>query len=410
MSPNQEYLELNYVAQTATGLGNNNKIIMENLGNGDFRVIDGQVGVKIGRHKPKTYTMPMVEWEDFYTGKITRGYLVTKTCKTEKKIVKKGGQFKKLADEFVQAIIDRLLDFASQVVEEGFTVKVDDISDEMIAYGKEVLDDLSVNYKTMSVAIFNSKLMSLYKAIPRRIARLSSLLATRESEFPEIINREQELYDTMVSQVRLSSIQSEEHTVLDAYGLDWRKATDEEFEVIKKKMGNEGVNLVNAWRIVNKATEKRFNEFCEKENLTEENGGVNHCFHGSRSENFWSIITNGLTINPVGVVITGKAFGNGTYFAIDACKSMGYTNRSGSTWAHGTSATGFMGIYKVATGKEYVPQNCDTSLNWKKLQQISPGAHCTWYHTGGSIGFRMDEIIVYQDQQDTIEYLLEVKR
>ena len=30
MSPNQEYLELNYVAQTATGLGNNNKIIMAN--------------------------------------------------------------------------------------------------------------------------------------------------------------------------------------------------------------------------------------------------------------------------------------------------------------------------------------------------------------------------------------------
>ena len=399
-APNQDYLELNYVAQTATGLGNNNKIIMENLGNGDFRVIDGQVGVKIGRHKPKTYVLPMIEWEDFYTGKITRGYLVTKTAKAEKKIIKKGGKFKELADEFVQNIINRLLEFASQAVEESFTVKVDDISDEMIAYGKDILEDLSINYKSMSVALFNAKLMSLYKAIPRRIAR--------QCEFPEIINREQELYDTMVSQVRLASVQSEERTVLDAYGLEWRKATDEEFSSIKKKMGKEGSRLINAWRVVNHATEERFNDFCEKEGLTEENGGINHCFHGSRSENFWSIITNGLTINPVGVVITGKAFGNGPYFAIDACNSMGYPDRAGSCWAHGSSSTGFMGMYKVATGKWWEPTGCDGSLIWKKLQQVAPGSHCTWYHAGGAIGFRMDEIIVYQDQQDTIEYLLEV--
>ena len=187
-----------------------------------------------------------------------------------------------------------------------------------------------------------------------------------------------------------------------------KSVTEKEKAHLKEKMGADADKYLNAWRITNKKTEARFDAFCKQENLSEKNG-IDHLFHGSRTENWWSIVTNGLTINPTGVVITGKAYGQGTYFAPVAVKSLGYTSKAGSKWAKGTQETGFLAVYKVATGKRYDgSQGCDSSLNWKNLQKICPGAHCTWAEARYS-GFMMDEVIVYQDCQDTIEYLIEFK-
>lgn len=128
-------------------------------------------------------------------------------------------------------------------------------------------------------------------------------------------------------------------------------------------------------------------------------------FHGSRSEYFWSIITNGLTINPSGVITNGKMFGLGTYFANKARKSMGYTSTHGSYWAHGDESVGYLGIFQVATGKTYDVEHSESDLTWNILQQRAPGAHCTFAHAGRSLC--NDEIIIYQDCQSTIEYLVE---
>ena len=101
-------------------------------------------------------------------------------------------------------------------------------------------------------------------------------------------------------------------------------------------------------------------------------------------------------------------FGNGSYFAPLAQKSLGYTSRRGSYWASGNMDTGFLGVYKVATGKKYEVSCTDSSLNWKVLQAKCPDAHCTWAKAG--VQLRNDEVIVYQDCQSTIEYLIEMKR
>lgn len=410
-APNRTYLEMNFVGETATGKGNNSQIIMENLNNGMFRVTDGRVGIRIGRYKPKMFTYPMTEWNRFYTSKIQRGYLLTKTNKMEKKEVTKsamsvnGANYKPLEDNAVNDIITRLIGFANQVIETNFTVKVDDISDEMIAYGRKILDELAIGFKTMSVAEFNNKLKTLYAAIPRRIDKLSNSLAKRKLDFNDIIANEQDLYDIMIGQIRNNQGgSSAEKTILDAMGLKWRNVTKEEEDAIRTKLGCEANRYMRAWRISNERTENNFNAFCESENL-EDGKGIEHLFHGSRNENFWSIITNGLTINPTGVVITGKMFGNGTYFAPDACKSMGYTSRSGSRWANGTSNSGFLAIYKVATGNPASPQ-CAKSYDYKTLKE--DGYHSVWCKRGGQIGLRMDEVIVYQDNQSTIEYLVEI--
>lgn len=410
MATNQEYLEMTCVKETATGRGNNQKIEMENLHNGYFRVTESRIGITIGRHRPRSYTLPVTQWEEFFQGKLSRGYLVTKHQKMEKKVIQylntvDGHQYKKIPDPDVDRIVTKILEYADASVSQNYSVDVENISDEMIRYGREILDEMSERYQTMSVAEFNIKLRTLYAAIPRRIDNLSKSLAKSPNEIRDIVAQEQELYDIMVNRVRSGQEFSADRTILESFGLEWRRVTPEEEDRIKKKLGISASKYKEAWSIRNRKTADRFQAFCEMEALGEGNG-ICHLFHGSRNENFWSILTNGLTINPQNVVISGKMFGNGTYFAVDADKSLGYTSYRNSRWAHGSSDVGYLAICRVATGKQYNLDSSQSDLTWKKLQQRCPGAHCVWAHAGVSL-YR-DEIIVYQDCQSTIEYLVEM--
>lgn len=413
-APNKDYLEMNFVGETATGRGNNQQFIMENLGDGTFRATEARVGISIGRHRPRSYVLPIEEWETVFHRKAARGYLVTKTCKMEKKILQGGGpsvngtHYKPIEDASVEQIVTRLLEATSAFLDSSYRIKIDDISDEMIAYGKSILNQLAEGFEKMSVAEFNNKLKTLYAAIPRRIDNLSKRLAKRKLEFNDMVAEEQELFDIMVSRVRSGqelNAFTETPTVLEAFHLGWRDVTEEEEKMIKKKLGNSSPKFIKAWKVTNNSTESRFNAYCNKEGLTDDSG-ISHLFHGSRTENFWSIVTKGLTINPSNVVISGKMFGNGTYFAPLAKKSLRYTSRNGATYTNGSEDSGFLAIYKVATGKHYDVTASDSSLTWKNLQAKCPGAHCTWAHAGAHL--INDEVIVYQDCQSTIEYLIEM--
>ncbi len=404
-----KYAILNFCKETATGRGGNTQIVMEETGDGLFSITEGQIGIKYGRQRPKKYTRPIGEWEEFMTMKLNAGYLLYSDKKLEKKeVTTTSGEYKPLEDPMVKEIVEKLLFYAQKCMEENFTICVTDVPDEMLERGKKILDELALGYQDMSLAVFNNKLKTLFMSLPRRIPDINKKLAKRPADFNDILAAEQELYELMLSQVRQGKMDvSSSKTILEAFGIEIEPVTKEEEGMIKKMMNSVAPRYHKAWRIKNLATEARIDRYCEKENLTD-GKGIDHLFHGSRSENFWSIITNGLTINPTGVVITGKAFGNGTYFAPDACKSIGYTSCYGSKWANGTESYAYMGIYKVATGKRYNgSQGCNSSLNWDRLQQICPGAHCTWAERRYS-GFMMDEVIVYRDEQSTIEYLVEV--
>ena len=69
---NHENLELNYVAETATGKGNNQQIIMQvNANNKNvFDVTEGRIGIRIGRNRPRTYSLPMTNRDSFYLSKV----------------------------------------------------------------------------------------------------------------------------------------------------------------------------------------------------------------------------------------------------------------------------------------------------------------------------------------------------
>ena len=417
--PNTEYLELNFVGETATGRGNNQQYVMENLHDGTFRGTESRVGITIGRHRPRSFINPMEKWDEIFQSKVSRGYMVTKTKKMEQKVIEKntssinGNEYAPIANSSVNEVVTLLLECTTAVLNQNYRIKIDDISDEMIAFGQSILKELSSGYSKMSVAEFNNKLKTLYAAIPRRIDNLSKILAKRKLDFNDIIADEQELFDVMVNRVRnahdLGNC-SVRPTVLEAFHLDWRDVTEEEQDKVLSMLKGNASQYVKAWRIRNRRTEERFDRFCQQEQLSEGHG-IDHLFHGSRTENFWSIVTNGLLINSdCGVQRTGSMFGNGTYFAPLAQKSLGYTD--GGYWAGGNTDVRFLAIYRVATGKHHdIHQGCDTSHTKNVFQKKYPGAHCVWAHgrgTGGTTLFN-DEVVVYDEAQSTIEYLIMMK-
>lgn len=339
--PNTEYLELNFVGETATGRGNNQQYVMENLHDGTFRGTESRVGITIGRHRPRSFINPMEKWDEIFQSKVSRGYMVTKTKKMEQKVIEKntssinGNEYAPIANASVNEVVTLLLECTTAVLSQNYRIKIDDISDEMIAFGQSILKELSSGYSRMSVAEFNNKLKTLYAAIPRRIDNLSKVLAKRKLDFNDIIADEQELFDVMVNRVRnahdLDNC-SVRPTVLEAFHLDCR------------------------------------------------------------------------------VQRIGSMFGNGTYFAPLAQKSLGYTD--GGYWAGGNTDVRFLAIYRVATGKHYdIYHGSDSSLTKAVLQKKCPGAHCVWAHGRGTGGTTLlnDEVVVYDEAQSTIEYLIMMK-
>ena len=166
------------------------------------------------------------------------------------------------------------------------------------------------------------------------------------------------------------------------------------------------INSIKIWKVKNLKTQKRFDDFVKENNITE----TKLLFHGSRNENWWSIINSGLVLKPTNAVITGKMFGYGIYYAPKARKSLGYTSLSGSYWVRGDSNFGFMALMDVAYGKPYDVYSFDSkyySFDYGKLQSVCPGANCLHAHAGDML--RNDEIIIYKEEQCTIKYLIELR-
>ncbi len=413
-APNREYLHMNFVWPTATKMGLNQTVIMEADPKGEtFDIKEGRMKIRIGKDAIKTRRrdIPMEEWDEMYERFISKKYIVYSEKPLEVRKVQgkealnvEGQTFARIEDPDANSLVTNLLAAAQHAFEEAFdTKKVEEVPEKMVQVSKLILGALADKASNMSVAEFNTLLNTLYAVLPRRQDRIRN--AAREADFAEIIEHEQDLFDMVTSQIENNRLEKESKgkSILDAYGLEVRGVTEEEEEYIKKKLAGDARRYIRAWKVTNKKTEAAFQKYVDTE-LKGIAKPVRRLFHGSRSENFWSIITTGLNIRPTGVVITGKMFGNGTYFAPDACKSIGYTSSWGSRWANGSANTGYLGIYKVAVGNPAEPSSV-RNYSYESLKK--DGKHSVWCKRGGQIGLRMDEVVVYQNCQSTIEYLVE---
>lgn len=361
----------------------------------------------------QTRTYSKREWDKKYNEKIRKGYidqtdLIQDLISTEKPTQ---SEYKEIDNAKIEAIVERLQAMAKKAISENYTVSSNKVTQAMIDEAQNIITGL---LNITDVKIFNDELLKLFATIPRKMSSVSSYIARDNGEFNKIISREQDLLDIMKGQVVQKQVVEEnketkpinDSTILEHLGLEFEECSKEDIATIKVALGSCSDKFHKAWKVKNLRTQKRFDDFVKENNIKD----VRLLFHGSRNENWWSIINSGLRLRPTNAVITGKMFGYGIYYAPKARKSLGYTSLSGSYWAKGSSSSGFMALMDVAYGKPYDVYSFDSkyyNFNYEALQKNCPGANCLHAHEGNML--RNDEIIVYKEEQCTIKYLVELK-
>ena len=392
-----------------TASANNNKYYKQ-IPHGDSWTAEyGRVG-----SNPQRREYSMSQWESKYNEKIRKGYvdqsdLVEDLIQVEKP---KKSEYKEIENKVIAEIVERLQSMARKAISDNYTISSNKVTQAMIDEAQDILTSL-INID--DVESFNETLLKLFTTIPRKMGNVQSYLSKSKDDFSDIIQKEQDLLDVMKGQVVQKQIidesvnensEQKENTILEQLGLVFEECNKKDIAIIKDALGSCSDKFYKAWRVKNIKTQRRYDDFVKENNIK----NTKLLFHGSRNENWWSIINSGLVLKPTNAVITGKMFGYGIYYAPKARKSLGYTSLSGSYWARGNSSSGFMALMDVAYGKPYDVYSFDSKyydFNYEKLQQVCKGANCLHAHEGSML--RNDEIIIYKEEQCTIRYLIELR-
>ena len=392
-----------------TAYANNNKYYKQ-IPHGDSWTAEyGRIGSSAQRRE-----YPMSQWESKYREKIRKGYVdqselvedLIQVAKPDK------SEYREIENKAIAEIVERLQSMARDAIQKNYIVSSNKVTKAMVAEAQTVLNSL---LHVSDVAEFNEILLKLFTVIPRRMSHVGKYIARSKDDFRTIIQREQDLLDVMkgqvmqketIEQTKSSDASVNDYTILEHLGLVFEECSDDDITTIKKALGSCASRFYHAWRVTNLETQKRFDKFVKENHIPD----TKLLFHGSRNENWWSIINSGLVLRPTNAVITGKMFGYGIYYAPKARKSFGYTSLDGY-WTGQHSRCGFMALMDVAYGKPYDVYDFDSkyyNFNYENLQKACKEANCLHAHAGHGM-LRNDEIIVYKEDQCTIKYLIELR-
>ena len=411
-----------------TSSNNNNKfyrILPDQDGQG-FAVEYGRIGAPSFR----TDHYPIDMYWRKYDEKLKKGY-VDQTNLVKAAVAATSGEdgFKAIADKSVNELVQALRRYANDTIKQNYTISQSAVTQEMLDKAKELIDKLNSIADSLGKGYssyqFNDTLIRLFKTIPRKMNKVNDYLLHGDDAgaAAKIIDREQKLYDVLLANFQTqqaanakdankddgSASNGPTQTILEKFGLECELVVDQsKIDEIKRHLGQVAPKFKRAFVVVNKKTQDKYASFM----ASNPNCKTKLFFHGSKNENFWSILKNGLLLNPK-ASITGKLLGNGVYFAHKAVKSLNYTSLQGSYWSHGTSKTGYLAVFAVACDptKAYnVTTASEMStcygMTWDKLQKIMPGATHVYAHKGSYL--REDEFCIYREDQCTIRYLIEL--
>lgn len=414
---------------------NHNKyyIINEN-DDGSIDVTYGRVG---GSEQHHHYRYGEKSFYSLRESKLLKGYKDV-TQYHQIKVTTTQESYKPIEDAELDKIINDIRNASVQFMKKYYTISEKDVTQGMLseAYtvlgrlkndmkrvketGAKKIKDQGISYRYTND--FNTELEYLFTVVPRKMNKVENHLASSIDDFEEIVERESELLDSLEKIVNAQNVKTDkttkqdiksDQTILEANDIEIRPVTFEEEDYILKKLSektsqgrsNED-NYIKAYRVTNKNTEKSFQKYC-KEYKFRTHKGTHFYFHGTKYENLWSIFKTGLTVNPKAVT-TGKAFGNGIYFAEQSEKSLGYTNLAGkSKWGiSGNKNTSYLLMYEVATGKSEIASCCH---HYTKKELDSKKCQSVYAPDRGHGGvFYNSEIMIYADDQCTIRYIIEI--
>lgn len=291
----------------------------------------------------------------------------------------------------------KLLAFATHTVRNA-KVSVP-LNSKIIDSSKALLKKL---YMCKDMEAFNDTILSLMAILQRPVEMgdglgVKRMLATSESDFARIIQREEDLILSMEGMIGKGSGTSGDFS---DYGIKVYMATDKQKQQVMRKLSDElKPKVKNIYRVIPASQKKKFNQYLEDKGIST----VKMLWHGSRNENWLSIIKSSLQLNP-NAIITGKMFGDGIYFAPSSMKSWNYTSMRGSYWAKGNSDTAFMGLYAVAYGTPYDVNSYSSSMDYKDTT-LKSRCDCLFAHKGTML--RNDEIVFYDEAAILLNYIVE---
>lgn len=344
-----------------------------------IKITFGEIG-----KKQFVKTRPAEDWEKIINEKKQSGYTEIFT-KESNEVAEKGNVITRVDD-----VIQLLKTISKHIVDEGYKLSPQYLSDENIARAKGSLLKLS---QLTDLYSFNQQLFELFSIIPRKMSRPILYTARSERDFASILQRESDLLDNL------------ECYSIDEDAVKLTECTNEETQKILSLFDNAISKKVNGiYSVHNVEQQDNYQKYIR------DNGIKNHrlLFHGSRNENWWSIINSGLKTNPVNVVISGKMFGNGIYFADSSDKSAGYTSLCSARHTNGNSNRAFLGIYDVALGNSMQIHKWDyTYTNFDEAQVRAKGFDSVHAHKG--VDLVHDEMIVYNNYACCLKYLVELR-
>ena len=369
-----------------------------------------QFRVEYGRVDSTKTTLyyPIEKWDSQIQSKLKKGYKDISNLKSVLvEEVNKEKPRKPIPVQSIRDVIAKLESIARDTISRNYTITGAAVTQDMIDEAQSIIDNLAT---ISNVHLFNQELMRLFSSIPRKMKCVNDYIAKTTNDFAKIITREQSLLDVMRGQVYVPSSQPKaidneipNQTILDDMGIEMRECTADEIAEIKKAMNESVSHFSRAWKVVNKETQKRFDKFVATNHINDKK----LLFHGSRSENWYSILKTGLKIRPANAISTGSMFGQGIYFAPKCQKSIGYTSLGGSYWANGRDSKAYMALLEVAYGKPYNVYSFDSKYYSMSYNRLPSGCNCLHAHAGSML--YNDEIVVYREEQTTIKYLIEIK-
>ena len=394
---------------------NNNKYYnLFEQGDGTFKVEYGRVEAS-AQHA----SYPMSQWDTKYREKLKKGYKditelyaieededvdITTTTKVDPTFISN--------DTYVKNLIEDLQRYANKTVTQNYKVSTKSVTQKMVDEAQLIIDKIATTYKSnYTKEDLNALLLELFMIIPRKMGNVKDYLvdenATKDT-ISKLIDNEQSVLDSLAGQVSIQQPKKEvlveeekdkKLGLLDSMGIEMSHVTDAAtIAMVKKLMGDSADKFSRLFEVKNHVTEKRYNSIkIENEELL---------WHGSRNQNYFSLLQQGLLIRPSGVATNGAMFGNGGYLANRSRKSIGYTSLSGSYWVSGSESKAFLLLFAANLGKKKdVHEHTSECYNFN-ARTIAPydSVHA---HAGKSL--LNDEIIIYDERRTNMRYLVEIK-
>lgn len=381
---------------------NNNKFYQQTDNeNGTWEAKWGRVGCD----HPQTQTYQSNVWDKKYQEKLKKGYKDITGLRSE---TTTSFSYSNIAEKDIQNLLNSLQKYAKQTIQTNYTISSENVTQSQIDAAQDIINQMATSLYKLTTSELNEKLMELYTIIPRKMGNVKNHLLSStddKKQAKKLIANEQDLLDVMSQQVGMNvQPKTSGQTLEDALGIKVSKPDNNEIDVIKKMMGDNVKLFKQAYKIENINTQKAF----ESQKTKSVKPWTKLLFHGSRNENWLSIIKTGLLIRPSNAVLTGAMWGAGIYFADKSQKSLGYTSLNGSYWTSGKSKQAFLAIYEVNTGMEYrLEKHSDECYKMDDKKLKTKGDYDSLFAKGG-IDLRNNEFVIYNQNKSTIKYLIEI--